>query len=230
MDNHYHKPADVFREDWNFAGLAKMASFGYALGQAAAQSDFDIRWLPGDEFEKAWQKYQSGAVDTDELFAGHPELKIVHFEGILYPPLARQTRISGTVVAHVSVASDGRVSEARILNGHPLLVEAVEDVVKKWKFMPEAERTFELTCDFVISEEALGDTPEVLLCCGAVPSARSLQSGNGRDQHGRNLGSVSEGGTQYSCTVMRLCHDPSTTRPDAPNCSAQEKSGSLRSG
>ena len=34
VDNHYHKPADVFREEWNFAGLAKMASFGYALGQA----------------------------------------------------------------------------------------------------------------------------------------------------------------------------------------------------
>ncbi len=47
VDNHYHKPADAFREDWNFAGLAKMASFGYALGQAAAAQGEEIRWLPG---------------------------------------------------------------------------------------------------------------------------------------------------------------------------------------
>jgi Zn-dependent M28 family amino/carboxypeptidase len=154
VDNHYHKPADVFREDWNFVGLAKMASFGYALGQTAAQRE-DIRWLPGDEFDKAWQKYRSGAIDSEALFAGHPELKIVHFESILYPPLARQTRISGTVIAHVSVASNGGVTEAKATKGHPLLVGAVEDSIKRWTFAPGIERTFDITCDFVLAEEPL---------------------------------------------------------------------------
>ncbi len=154
VDNRYHKPADVFREDWNFAGLAKMASFGYALGQAAAaEGDFDIRWLPGDEFEKAWQKYQSGAIEPDALFAGHPELKIIHFEGIFYPPLARHARISGTVMANVSVASDGKVSEVRISKGHPLLVGVVKDVVKRWTFVAGAERNFEFICDFDLHSE-----------------------------------------------------------------------------
>jgi Zn-dependent M28 family amino/carboxypeptidase len=153
VDHHYHKPADVFREDWDFEGLAKMASFGYALGQAAAQGE-EIRWLPGDEFEKAWQKYQSGDIDTDALFAGHPELKIVHFESILYPPLARQTRISGTVIAHVGVAGDGKVSNAKA-EGNPLLVKSVEDLVKRWTFVPGAERTFDLTCDFILADEPL---------------------------------------------------------------------------
>jgi Zn-dependent M28 family amino/carboxypeptidase len=154
VDNHYHKPADVFREEWNFAGLAKMASFGYALGQAAAQGE-DIRWLPGDEFDKAWQKYRSGAVDLDALFAGHPDFRIVHFEGILYPPLARQTRISGTVIVHVSVASDGSVGEAKATKGHPLLVGAVEDSIKRWTFAPGVDRTFDITCDFVLADEPL---------------------------------------------------------------------------
>ncbi len=154
VDHHYHKPADVFREDWNFAGLAKMASFGYALGQAAALQEEDVFWLPGDEFEPAWRKYQSGDIDTDALFAGHPELNIVHFESILYPPLARQTRISGTVVAHVGVAGDGRVSHAKA-EGNPLLVKFVEDFVKKWTFVPGAERTFDLTCDFILADEPL---------------------------------------------------------------------------
>ena len=154
VDNHYHKSADAFREDWNFAGLAKMASFGYALGQAAAQGG-DIRWLHDDEFEEAWYRAHSGGLDTDALFAGHPEFKPVHFEGIRYPLLARQTGIGGTVVARVSVGGDGKISEVKIEKGHPLLVGAIEDVVKKWIFVTGAERTFELTCDFVVADEPL---------------------------------------------------------------------------
>jgi Zn-dependent M28 family amino/carboxypeptidase len=56
VDNRYHKPADVFQEDWDFAGLAKMVEFGYALGDAAAVAPGPVRWLPGDEFEKAGRK------------------------------------------------------------------------------------------------------------------------------------------------------------------------------
>jgi len=156
VDNHYHKPADVFREDWNFAGLAKMASFGYVLGQTAASQVADIRWLPGDEFEKAWQKYQSGAIDPEALFAGHPELKLTRFEPIVYPLVARQARINGTVIAHVSVAGDGRVSETKATQGHPLLVGAVKDSIKRWIFVPGVERNFEITCDFDLHFEPLG--------------------------------------------------------------------------
>jgi Zn-dependent M28 family amino/carboxypeptidase len=155
VDNRYHKPADAFREDWNFAGLVKMASLGYALGGVTATQSVDIRWLHGDEFEEAWYRSHSGGLDIDALFAGHPEFKPVHFEGIRYPLLARQTGIGGTVVARVSVGGDGKISEVKIEKGHPLLVGAIEDVVKKWAFVIGAERTFELTCDFVVADEPL---------------------------------------------------------------------------
>jgi Zn-dependent M28 family amino/carboxypeptidase len=56
VENHYHKPADAFQDNWNFAGDAELASFGYALGQAAATQPGDIRWLPGDEFEAAQKR------------------------------------------------------------------------------------------------------------------------------------------------------------------------------
>jgi Zn-dependent M28 family amino/carboxypeptidase len=56
VDNHYHKPADEFRSDWDFSGLAKMAKLGYALGHAAAVQPGPILWLPGDEFEAAQKK------------------------------------------------------------------------------------------------------------------------------------------------------------------------------
>jgi Zn-dependent M28 family amino/carboxypeptidase len=54
--NRYHKPSDEFDPGWDFQGLAKMASFGYELGLAAAQQPDLIQWLPGDEFEPARMK------------------------------------------------------------------------------------------------------------------------------------------------------------------------------
>jgi Zn-dependent M28 family amino/carboxypeptidase len=53
VENRYHKPADAFDETWDFTGVAKTASFGYALGEVAATSGGDIQWLPGDEFAAA---------------------------------------------------------------------------------------------------------------------------------------------------------------------------------
>jgi Zn-dependent M28 family amino/carboxypeptidase len=55
-DHRYHQPTDEFRADWDFSGLAKMTSFGYALGKAAATQPQQIHWLPGDEFESAQTK------------------------------------------------------------------------------------------------------------------------------------------------------------------------------
>ena len=72
--NHYHKPADAFVETWDFTGDAKLASFGYALGQAAASSSNEIKWLPGDEFEPAQKKLHSVKLDENALFAGRRDL------------------------------------------------------------------------------------------------------------------------------------------------------------
>jgi len=155
VDNRYHKPADVFRKDWNFAGLAKMARFGYALGLAAASEPGEIRWLPGDEFEPAQKKLRSEEIDGEALFAGHPELRPIHIASVRYPPLARQARIVGTVVARVTVGQDGMVKQVDVLKGHPLLDQSVKDGLRGWKFEVQLgpERSFDLTCDFSFPPE-----------------------------------------------------------------------------
>jgi TonB family protein len=149
-DNHYHKPADIFRDDWNFEGLAKMAHFGYELGKAAANQEGEIQWLPGDEFGPAYKKLHSARIDGDAVFAGHPELQPVSLEPIQYPPLARQTRITGTVVFNVLVAEDGAVKRIERVSGPPLLRDDTEQCVKQWKFVPQpgTERDFTLSFEF----------------------------------------------------------------------------------
>ncbi len=54
----------------------------------------------------------------------------------LYPPLARQTRISGTVKLHAIIGKDGSVQQLVMVSGHPLLVQAALDAVKQWRYQP----------------------------------------------------------------------------------------------
>jgi periplasmic protein TonB len=54
----------------------------------------------------------------------------------VYPPLARQTRISGTVRLHAIIAKDGTVQQLEVMSGHPLLVQAALDAVRQWRYQP----------------------------------------------------------------------------------------------
>lgn len=54
----------------------------------------------------------------------------------VYPPLARQARISGTVTLHVLINKKGRIEQLEVISGHPLLVQASVDAVKKWEYEP----------------------------------------------------------------------------------------------
>ncbi len=152
VKNHYHQPSDEYRADWDFKGLAEMARFGYELGLSAATLSQAIEWQPGDEFEKVRKRLAPGEIDGSALFAGVSDLSVVHLEPIAYPPLARQTRISGIVVLQVSVAASGTVEHVEILKGHPLLRQAAADSVGRWKFAPRSAelRTFELKCEFAL--------------------------------------------------------------------------------
>ena len=53
-----------------------------------------------------------------------------------YPALARTSRVQGTVRLEVVVANDGTVEKLRVLSGHPLLVEAAEAAVERWRYQP----------------------------------------------------------------------------------------------
>lgn len=54
----------------------------------------------------------------------------------MYPPLARQTRISGTVKLHAIIGKDGTVQRLEVQSGHPLLVQAAQDAVRQWRYQP----------------------------------------------------------------------------------------------
>lgn len=55
-----------------------------------------------------------------------------------YPELARRMNITGTVKVQVVVSPNGTVKDAKALGGHPVLVNAALDAVRKWRFEPAA--------------------------------------------------------------------------------------------
>jgi Zn-dependent M28 family amino/carboxypeptidase len=60
VTHHYHQPSDEYRPEMDFTGDAKMAKFGFAVGWEVADMPNSTGWRPGDEFEKARKRSQSG--------------------------------------------------------------------------------------------------------------------------------------------------------------------------
>jgi TonB family protein len=54
----------------------------------------------------------------------------------VYPPLARQARIQGTVILRVIINKLGEVRDTQLVNGHPMLAPAAVEAVKKWRYIP----------------------------------------------------------------------------------------------
>jgi Zn-dependent M28 family amino/carboxypeptidase len=60
VDHHYHQPSDEYRPEMDFTGLAKMARFGFLLGQQAAMTAELQGWQTGDEFDAARKRSEAG--------------------------------------------------------------------------------------------------------------------------------------------------------------------------
>ena len=60
-----------------------------------------------------------------------------------YPELARTMNLKGSVRADALVAPNGTVTSVQVRGGHPVLAEAAEKAIRKWKWQPAAHETRE---------------------------------------------------------------------------------------
>ncbi len=54
----------------------------------------------------------------------------------VYPTLAKQARISGTVRFQAIIGKDGTIQNLQLVSGHPLLVAAAQQAVSQWVYRP----------------------------------------------------------------------------------------------
>jgi protein TonB len=68
-----------------------------------------------------------GVVEQSKLISGPPPV---------YPLLARQARIEGTVRLEAVISREGAILNLRAVSGHPLLIPAALAAVEQWTFRP----------------------------------------------------------------------------------------------
>ncbi len=54
----------------------------------------------------------------------------------VYPPLALQARIQGTVRFTAIIGRDGHLQNLQLVSGHPLLVQAAREAANQWEYKP----------------------------------------------------------------------------------------------
>ena len=81
---------------------------------------------------------------------------LVHEVKPIYPPLARQARIQGTVMLQAVIGKDGRIENLQMISGHPMLAPAAIEAVRQWRYRPytlngePVEVETEITVNFVL--------------------------------------------------------------------------------
>jgi protein TonB len=75
-----------------------------------------------------------------------------------YPPMAKMARIQGAVLLEAIIAKDGTIQSLEVLRGHPLLVNAALEAVKRWRYQPTllngepVEVLTEISVNFTLAE------------------------------------------------------------------------------
>lgn len=100
----------------------------------------------------------------------------------IYPPLARQARIQGTVVMLVSINKSGEVADVQLVSGHPMLAPAAIAAVKQWKYEPyllngePADIQTTIQVNFTLSDKPaglVGDAPDTAAAPQDSPDNRT---------------------------------------------------------
>jgi TonB family protein len=76
----------------------------------------------------------SGAFPSAGLAQNSVDRKVKSRVTPVYPEIARKMGLTGNVKLQLVVAPNGEVKETKVIGGHPILVNAAVDAVKKWRY------------------------------------------------------------------------------------------------
>ena len=68
--------------------------------------------------------------------AGVQASKLISQPKPLYPPIAKQARVQGTVVLAATISKSGTIDNLRVVSGHPMLTQSALQAVRQWKYQP----------------------------------------------------------------------------------------------
>jgi protein TonB len=54
----------------------------------------------------------------------------------VYPQMARTARVEGAVTVDAIIQPSGKLTELKVVEGHPLLIDAALQALRQWRYKP----------------------------------------------------------------------------------------------
>jgi len=112
------------------------APYGVPEGVVGASSA-DVAQAPRITPPKPVERQSATAIPLQVRIGGRVQAaKLINQVAPVYPPIAKQARISGVVRLEAVIGRDGRIESLHVTSGPPLLVEAALAAVRQWVYQP----------------------------------------------------------------------------------------------
>jgi TonB family protein len=108
------------------------------MGFTGAGDEVTISILLPGSARRETSPVASNGPERIQVTAQVQQMKLTSAPPPQYPPLAKQARIQGVVKLSVVIGQDGTVQNTSLVSGHPLLVPAALEAVKRWTYQPTA--------------------------------------------------------------------------------------------
>jgi protein TonB len=106
--------------------IASQEDLAQSTPGVSSDGDQQIQVAPPSDEEPAFGTY----VYAEEL----PE--VITKVNPVYPEMAREANVDGTVMVQALVGKDGKVHDVRVVKSIPLLDQSAQDAVRQWIFKP----------------------------------------------------------------------------------------------
>lgn len=156
-----------------FVGPTKVETFTNANGEfkvvlATGEYQVTVDGIPSEKFRgvvkiggRPSPDFVDFFIDVDSILsvASKNYPNITAFQLPKFPLAAQAVRARGLVQVYVAIDTIGRVTSAKALSGHPLLIQSSIEAAKKFAFQPSnssEERSANITFVFLPFEESNG--------------------------------------------------------------------------
>ena len=139
------------------ATLAPTVGVDYGSGAPGGSQDLQgvIGSILGDAQPPSIKEQPKPTAQLKRVVVGTgvAEANLIRQVQPVYPRLAIQTRVQGTVEFHAIISKEGTIEDLQLVRGHPLLVKAARDAVMQWRYRPTLlnGRPVEVATDILVN-------------------------------------------------------------------------------
>ena len=81
------------------------------------------------------------ALAWPESVSAQAERRVIAKPVPIYPEVAKRIALKGTVKIEATVGENGEIKHTKVIGGHPVLVDAALETLKRWKYEPGKDET-----------------------------------------------------------------------------------------